>query len=187
MCISAGFDLQFEDEADNSTTHVEFVGTDRLGGAKIAVEAKSRHRYGVKGFTGGHASAVGHPVGVRGLVLDAYRKKSQYPVYAFIDVNLPAFDTEETYQLWLLELDQLMSDLSAEGYADPCPVNAVFFTNDPSHYLLTEQIGQERDNLWFKHYEAKIPAMAHPSTDMPKRFLEAFTARIAPPESFPEN
>ena len=185
ICISAGFELEFEDETDNLRKHTEFVGTDKLTGAKIAVEAKSRHRRGVKAFTGGRDVPPGQDVGVRTLVLDAFAKDSALPTYVFVDVNLPPVPDDDTYQGWLVELDQTMADLAAEGYADPCPVNSVFFTNDPSHYLVQEQIGKPRDSLWFKHYEADSPRIPHPVTNIVQRFLDAFTARIAPPDQFP--
>ncbi|MGH9962605.1 MAG: hypothetical protein ACREBC_36745, partial [Pyrinomonadaceae bacterium] len=151
--------------------HTEFVGTDKLTGAKIAVEAKSRHRRAVKGFSGGRDIPAEHEVGIRALVNDGIMKKSPLPTYIFVDVNLPPVLDENTYQRWLQEIDQTMSDLAAEGYADPCPVNAVFFTNDPSHYLVREQIGKLGDNLWFKHYEADVPRIPHPAADMAIRFL----------------
>ena len=186
MCVAAGFELNFEDEDDNSGKHAEFIGTDKLTGAKIAVEAKSRHRRGVKGFSGGRNILPGQEVGIRGSVLEGFKKNSLLPSYVFVDVNLPPAPDEDTYQRWLLEIDQTMSDLAAEGYADPSPVNAVFFMNDPSHYLLREQIGKSGDNLWFKHYEANIPRVPHPAADMVKRLSDAFTARVAPPDEFPD-
>ena len=60
ICITAGFDLDFEDETDISKRHPEFIATDRHSPAKIAVEAKSRHRRGVQGFVDG---ACVKPVG----------------------------------------------------------------------------------------------------------------------------
>lgn len=188
ICVAAGFELEFEDETDNLRRHTEFIGTDKLTGVKIAVEAKSRHRRGVKGFSGGRDIPPGQEVGIRGLVLDGFgnTENSPIPSYIFVDVNLPPAPDEDTYQRWLQELEQTMMDLAAEGYAEPCPVNAVFFTNDPSHHLLWEQIGKSGDSLWFKHYEAYAPRIPHPTTDIVKRFLDAFTARVAPPEKFPD-
>lgn len=186
MCVAAGFEIDFEDETDNLRKHTEFIGTDKLTGAKIAVEAKSRRRRGVKGFLSGRDIPPGQEVGIRDLVLGGFEKNSPHPSYIFVDVNLPAMPDEDTYQRWLQEIEKTMLDLAAEGYADPCPVNAVFFTNDPSHYLLREQIGKPEDSLWFKYYEADIPRIPHPASDMVKRFSDAFTARIAPPEDFPD-
>jgi hypothetical protein len=186
MCVAAGFDLKFENEADNSRKHVEFIGTDKVSGSKIAVEAKSRRRRGVKGFDGGKDVPPGQEVGIRGLVIDSLKKRHELPTYVFVDVNLPPFSDEEMYQAWLLELEQTMADLAAEGYAAPCPVNAVIFTNDPSHYVVRERIGKPGDNLWFKQYLADAPVVSHPPADMIQRFLDAFTARIAPPKDFPD-
>ena len=128
LCVVAGFDLTFEDETDNTRGHPEFIATDRFSPAKIAVEAKSRHRRGVKGFKGGVDRNPGESVDVRGLVLDAYSKSKDLPLYVFVDVNLPPVADEETWNQWLGEIDTTMSDLQAEGYADPCPANIVFFT-----------------------------------------------------------
>ena len=115
MCIAAGFDLDFEDETDNTQGHAEFIATDRVSKARIAVEAKSRHRRGVKGFAGGRDMNPGDKVDVRGLVLDAFRKAGPLPLYAFIDVNLPPVADEAAWERWMLELHQTMVDLQAEG------------------------------------------------------------------------
>ena len=186
LCVVAGFDLTFEDETDNTRGHPEFIATDRFSPAKIAVEAKSRHRRGVKGFEGGVDRNPGESVDVRGLVLDAYSKSKDLPLYVFVDVNLPPVADEETWNQWLGEIDTTMSDLQAEGYADPCPANIVFFHNDPSHYLIGEQIGNDSDRLWIKDYEALLPRFRHPSEDMSRRFLDAHRQRLAPPADFSE-
>ena len=60
------------------------------------------------------------------------------------------------------------------------------FYNDPSHYLIGEQIGNDADRLWIKDYEALLPRFPHPSEDMSRRFLDAHRQRLAPPADFPE-
>jgi hypothetical protein len=85
VCVAAGFDLKFEDESDGSRKHPEFVGKHRTLGYEIAVEAKSRHRFGVNGFTGGKEGAPEDSVGIRDLVLGAYKKASSVPFYVFVD------------------------------------------------------------------------------------------------------
>lgn len=49
-CAMAGFQLQYEDESDNTKTHVEFTATHPVFRDCIAVEAKSKHRKDVLGF-----------------------------------------------------------------------------------------------------------------------------------------
>ncbi|MGH8596677.1 MAG: hypothetical protein ACREXT_08475, partial [Gammaproteobacteria bacterium] len=183
MCIAAGFALEFEDESDGSRTHPEFIAHDKQG-VRIAVEAKSRHRHGVQGFSGGHAVDPGESVNTRKLVLESYRKKTDLPLYAFIDVNLPPRD-EEGWLRWMHELNQLMADLSAEGYADQCAANAILFFNDPSHYVGDGRIGFDHDKLWLRHFEAQTPRKPHPAGVL-ERLLKAFAQRRAPPPNFPD-
>lgn len=190
LCITAGFNIDFEDETDNSRGHPEFIATDRLSSIQIAVEAKSRHRHGVQGFNSGLRIAPGDKVDIRRPVTDAYKKQSNLPLYVFVDVNLPP-TTDETWQRWIGEIDQTMSDLQVEGYADPCPANIVFFTNDPSHYLMEQDIGADADNLWIKYFIADSPRVPHPPTissvpDLSTRFMNAYQQRVSPPTDSPE-
>lgn len=187
ICITAGFDLVFEDERDNSERHPEFIATDRFSSTKIAVEAKSRHRRGVKGFTGGADVKPGEKVDIRGIVLEGYKKAGAFPLYIFVDVNLPPVENTDLWQKWMQELEVTMSDLSEEGYAEPCPANTVFFSNDPSHYLGTGRIGNQSDKLWIKYFGAKSPLVPHPDTDVCGRIMRAFEQRSSPPENFLES
>ncbi len=185
ICITAGFDLDFEDETDNSQGHTEFIATDQYSPAKIVVEAKSRHRRGVQGFAGGADVKPGDKVDIRGIVLDGYKKSSTFPLYLFVDVNLPPVAEIDMWQRWMREIDVTMSDLAAEGYTDPCPANIVFFTNDPSHYVDMRRIGNDSDQLWMNYFEAITPRVGHPETDICARLMKAWEQRRSPPENFP--
>lgn len=134
LSIAAGFSIEFENEKDNAIGHAEFIGTDKSG-MKIAVEAKSRHRHGVHGFEGGKKLAPGSKVDIRGIIIDAYEKKKDIPLYAFVDANLPPAATPEQLNKWWREISDTMADLEKEGYADSCPANILFICNDPSHYV----------------------------------------------------
>jgi hypothetical protein len=91
---------------------------------------------------------------------------------------------EDDKDRWLHEIERTMLDLEAEGYAEPCPANAVFFTNDPSHYLMAERVGRNADRLWIRHYIPEHPRMPNPETDMVARILKAHKQRVSPPERF---
>jgi hypothetical protein len=187
LFIAANFAIDFEDEDDNLQKHPEFTANDRETSAQIAVEAKSRHRKGVKGFSSGREIAPGEKVNIRDLVIDAYQKVTDKPLYVVIDVNLPPEIQEGDLERWLQEIDTTMNDLALEGYTDPCPANAIFFHNDPSHYMTAERIGGDSDVLWLKDYVAESPRIAHPSgTDIPKRVLKAHIQRLHPPGEIPE-
>jgi hypothetical protein len=183
LCATAGFDLSFENERDRGKRHPEFFGVDRNSGARIAVEAKSRHRKGVLGFAGGSSPIAGSELGVRNCLIDAYKKQPEAPFYVFVDCNLPP-RTEDSMRRWEDELYNLMQDLDAEGYASPCPANAVFFMNDPSHYVGCQKIGAEGDMLWVRQYTANEPRVEHPESDIVERLLTAHAQRVASPGFF---
>jgi hypothetical protein len=184
LSVAAGFTLEFENESDNSKTHPEFIATDKFSNARIAVEAKSRRRRGAYSFTGGKEIPPGEVVDIRQLVLDAYKKETNLPFYVFVDVNLPA-GGEDAYNKWLGEIDQTMSDLTQEGHAEPAPANAVFFSNDPSHYQRDQTIGKQEDRLWMKPFKAPHPTVPHPEPDVYERFMKAWQQRAVPPKDFP--
>ena len=185
LCATAGLDLEFEDEGDPSSRHPEFFGIDRATGVRVAVEAKSRHRKDVLGFTGGTVPKIGNEMGLRNCLLDAYGKEPNAPFYVFVDCNLPAA-SRDTMTRWEDELHQFMVDLDAEGYASPCPANAIFFTNDPSHYVGKDGIGKQDDVLWVRHYTATEPRIAHPSVDIVGNLLIAHAQRVSSPADFYE-
>ncbi len=184
ICVVAGFELQFEDEQDNSRKHPEFIASDRFSSTRIAVEVKSRHRRGVQGFGGGRDINPGDHVDIRQPVVEAYKKDTTLPFYVFVDTNLPPVADDAVWDRWMLEIGQTMSDLQAEGYADPCPANCVFFSNDPSHYLAEEQIGNAADRLWMTHYTALAPRFPHPAGEVVERLMRAHAQRLAPPGKF---
>ena len=64
----------------------------KAAGLRVAVEAKSRHRFGVRGFVGGKQVQPGERANIRDIVLDGYKKQTELPLYAFVDVNLPHCD-----------------------------------------------------------------------------------------------
>ncbi len=183
LFVAAGFEINFEDESDNSKRHPEFIAVEKETGMKVAVEAKSRRRQGVKGFTGGHPFAKADKVGARGLVVDAYKKAEDIPLYVFVDVNLPPA-TVEQQQVWFQELDDMMNDLALEGYCDPCPAHAVFFYNDPSHFV-DRLISNDTDHLWIKYYADKKPDKPYPKNII-ERIMTAHHQRANPPEDIPD-
>ena len=70
--IRAGFDLEFENEQDGSTTHCEFTATHRRTGKKFSVEAKRRE---------GKRLRLGRPFN------DALSKQANHTRVVFMDIN----------------------------------------------------------------------------------------------------
>jgi len=184
IAVTAGFEIQFEDEADTNKRHVEFVAVHTEAGISISVEAKSRRRNGVLGFKGGHAGDPGAKVKIRSLLEDALGKAPEYPLYVFVDVNLP-FGTKEERMRWLTEIQQTVHDLHAEGYLRDSLLHGVLFMNDPSHYIGPRHLGAPTDSLWA--YPVKLRELKLPESgdDVLDRLLLAWTQRNAPPSMGP--
>jgi len=86
--IKAGFELDFEDEQDRSSTHCEFTATYVPTGARYSVEAKSRQiRQGGSSRT---------PVGTQ--LRKALEKKAAYERLVFIDLNKALHTPEMTFR-----------------------------------------------------------------------------------------
>ena len=101
-------------------------------------------------------------------------------------MNLPPETQDGDRERWLIELYTMMNDLALEGYADHCPANAIFFHNDPSHYLIDERVGSEFDTLWIKEYVPINPKNPNELTDdICDRILKAHKQRLHPPAKIP--
>ncbi|MGD2119815.1 MAG: SEC-C metal-binding domain-containing protein [Chromatiales bacterium] len=86
--IKAGFELEFEDEGDASSTHCEFTATYVPTGEKYSVEAKSRETR-----PGGSART---PVGRQ--LRKALTKKAKHKRLVFIDLNKALHTQEAAYR-----------------------------------------------------------------------------------------
>ncbi len=86
--LMAGFDLEFENERDGSTSHVEFVATHPATDKKFSVEVKSRNWPALAEEQGG-AADEGRRLRVASKLNAALEKKGQHTRVVFIEVNVP--------------------------------------------------------------------------------------------------
>jgi hypothetical protein len=123
--IKAGFALEFENEADISTTHCEFTATSRNGGDKYSVEAKARGPYK-------------NDANVGNQLHEALRKKANHRRIVFIDVNVSEDAGNADSLGWVREaietLKKKESSMSIQG--KPSPPAYVVLTNHPYAYNL---------------------------------------------------
>lgn len=185
LFVAAGFSIDYEDESDNSKKHPEFIATHKESKIRVAVEAKSRRRKGVKGFSSGKDSEIGREVGIRSLILDSFKKETSYPLYVFVDANLP-FGDKEARDRWLTEINQTFSDIHQEGYLDSCVANMVIVHNDPAHFSLEQELGKEGDSVWFYPVQIGDPKIQEPLISMRDILTKANRQRLTPPMSFTE-
>jgi len=123
--IKAGFDLEFENEADISTTHCEFTATSRLTGKKYSVEAKAREPHKTDANVGNQ-------------LYEALRMKANHQRIVFIDVNVPEDSRKGESLKWVGEAMQTLrkkeSSMTIQG--EPAPSGYIVLTNHPYVYNL---------------------------------------------------
>jgi len=133
-CIRAGFDIEFEDEADRIKKHVEFVATHKFSGQKISVEAKSKHRKGVLGYKGKKISDESMKLRVGSLLSKALEKGHTYPLVVFIDVNLSPLVAKDVFKMPPPnEISRMMNRIKLTKNGKD-RFNLLIFTNHPQHY-----------------------------------------------------
>lgn len=116
--IKAGFELEFENEDDSSTSHCEFSATCNKSGNKYSIEAKSRE-------PGKPHARIGNQLH------EALKKNAKYRRIVFIDLNVPSEVSGERNAAWMDEalgsLREKESTLTIAGI--PAPEAYIFVTN----------------------------------------------------------
>lgn len=132
-CIRAGFTIDFEDETDPSSKHVEFVAIHTITGQKVSVEAKSKHRDGVLGRSGIRTPDDEVRALANRLIKKALDKPAKHPLVIFLDLNLPPSSPVPMTLEWFQKITEpIVQDRQKEDDKDPW--NLLLFTNFPDHY-----------------------------------------------------
>ncbi|MBE3038029.1 MAG: hypothetical protein IMZ62_04355 [Chloroflexi bacterium] len=100
-CISAGFDIEYEDERDGTHTHPEFVAKHRTTGETYSVEATSRHR-----AQGNLGKRVEPKLRLERLIAHGIRKESPHPRVVFVGLIVPPQDVPLCHERWRARLSR---------------------------------------------------------------------------------
>jgi len=138
--VRAGFDIDYEDEADSHTKHPEFIATHRATKLRIAVEAKSKHR----GASGEDGRAK-----VLGLLFDAAEKATTEPLVVMIELNLHDRNALGQRDALSKEIDDSVDRVVAAHADRRLPFELLIFTNDPAQafYAKHANTGRVPDEL----------------------------------------
>lgn len=121
----AGFEIEMEDEADISQTHVEFIASHKESGKKFAVEAKA--------FTtaSGKASDLSRSPTVRAKLESSLRKQTQHDRVVVIELARAEKLSGETHPVWLPELDAeiIAAEANLHIRGKPAPPAYLFVSN----------------------------------------------------------
>ncbi|UVL89466.1 YecA family protein [Pseudomonas sichuanensis] len=123
--LRAGFTIEFEDETDRRSTHVEFVATHTRTGAKFSVEAKRRE---------------GARLRVNKLLFSALNKEAKYPRIVFIDTNDGRLEhhKRENIPMPLSETRTMLKKYAEDPIGRTLPAAYVIATHTPQeHHLAT--------------------------------------------------
>jgi hypothetical protein len=124
--IRAGFDLEFENEDDRSSSHCEFVATHKRTGKRFSVEAK--HRAGTKFRLGRQLNR-------------ALAKEANHQRIVFIDINVPDTAVGVDIPNYLqTALDDLRAFEGRVINGKPLPAAYLVVTNTPWHHHLDTEV-----------------------------------------------
>jgi hypothetical protein len=124
--IKAGFEIEFEDESDSTTSHCELTAIFRKTGRMFSVEAKTR---------GPNKASID----VGNQLYAALKKRANHSRVIFIEANVPVQDEQHT----LKALSEVLNSIrSREGKitidGQPASPAYVVVTNNPHNYSLND-------------------------------------------------
>jgi len=126
--IRAGFELEFENESDRSTSHCEFTATYPSSKTKFSVEAKSR--YPGKSNQGPKSLNVGRQLRL------ALEKQAAHRRLVFLDLNHPVTSEQQAERLINRAEYRLKSVEGLRISNQPAPPAYICLTNVSDHYFL---------------------------------------------------
>ncbi|MHB8095019.1 MAG: YecA family protein, partial [Candidatus Aminicenantales bacterium] len=132
-CIRAGFLLEYENEADRSRKHPEFLATHEKTGQRVAVEAKSRTRPGILGRPGTKVTDGTIKLGIGRLLNKSLEKALDKPLVIFLDLNMPPSSVRLFEKPWINKLNSAVERIDG-GSKEGAKYNLLVFSNMPFYY-----------------------------------------------------
>lgn len=132
MLLRAGFELEWEDETDRRSTHVEYTATYPRTGKVFGVECKIRNQDAAKKANLGKFAR---------LVSDALRKATPHDRLIFVDLNTQAHSyVPGGPNDWRTRSIKTLRTFEEQPKAAALPPAVVFITNYPDHHHLDSQV-----------------------------------------------
>ncbi len=138
--IRAGFTIEYEDEADRSSTHCEFVAKSKTTNKVFSVECKRRHRP-VSELPTTYRLKRKVSLGIDKLLSKALRKDAAHERIIFIDVNMPPHEGDFLKVPWLAEFKATKRRLQRQkGFRESASTQAIIIaSNHPYFYFVDEE------------------------------------------------
>ncbi len=134
MLLRAGFELEWEDETDGRSTHVEYTATYPITGKAFGVECKVLNRDVTK-ISNRHLGKFA------GLVSDALKKATPHDRLIFVDLNTQAYPyAPGGPNDWRTNSINTLRKFELQPNAAALPPAVVFITNYPDHHHLDSEV-----------------------------------------------
>lgn len=134
MLLRAGFELEWEDETDRRSKHVEYTATYARTGKSFGVECKTRNQDDQKQGS----RRLGK---FTGLVSDALKKTTPHDRLIFVDLNTRAYPyVPGGPHDWRTISINMLRKFEEQPRAATLPPAVVFITNYPDHHHLDSQV-----------------------------------------------
>ena len=159
-CIRAGFKLEYENEADRTKKHAEFIAIHEITGQKVSVEAKSRHRMGVLGYPGTRDLDDRIRLRIGRLINTALLKASSDPLVVFLDLNIPPLSVRLFEKPWIDEINKTFDRVEQKSGGNN-RYNLVVLSNMPFYYDESDNPSPKGDILSIVAKNPLIP-IPHP-------------------------
>lgn len=139
--VRAGYAIEHHPRSAKAQRRAEFNAVHQRTGRRVTVEAKSRHRHGVLGFTEGTPKDFAEMgVEATGLLAEALNTPASEPLVLFLDLNLPPFGPERRQEVAREVADCMaQAQLRVPDEAWKRFV-AAYVTNFPLHYQPREPV-----------------------------------------------
>lgn len=132
MLLRVGFELEWEDETDRRSKHVEYTATYPRTGKAFGVECKIRNQDAAKKANLGKVAR---------LVSDALRKATPHDRLIFVDLNTQAYPyVPGGPNDWRTTIIKTLRTFEEQPKAAALPPAVVFITNYPDHHHLDSQV-----------------------------------------------
>jgi hypothetical protein len=141
--VRAGYAIEHHPKSVKSSRRTECDAVHQASGGRITMEAKSRHRHGVLGFSGGTPKALDQMrPEVVDLLMEALEKPTSDPLVIFLDLNLPPIDMSVREASMRDVMDSVDEARGRIGLAetDADRFAAIYVTNHPLHYRPGEPV-----------------------------------------------
>jgi hypothetical protein len=184
MMLAAGYELAYSEDKGPGK-RPEFIATNKMTGARVAVEAKSRHRPGILGYLKHHSPTYRGDFDITSLLKSAVEKDTSEPLIVFIELNAPVELSGATQSQVYKELNDSWNTVQSLEWPDGFPCIAVVFYNDINPWFLSARAGEHGAPIWVMALWPTAARHEVNSRELVEKLVNGCATRTKIPLEFP--